>query len=81
MLRALDDGDVGCFHGRYLGEELVGCCLFGYKFDVGLLNHMDFEILNWYNGACLKGVSWMYQSEIYMNVLNKRLVNQEKSIK
>ena len=64
MLRARDDGDVGCFRGRYLVEVLVGCYLFGYKFDVDLLDHKDFGILNLYNGACLKEESWRYQSEI-----------------
>ena len=63
MLGARDDGDVGCCRGRYLVEELVGCYLFGCKFDVDLLNHKDFEILNLYNGACLKEESWRYQSE------------------
>ena len=69
MLRARDDDDVGCYHEKYLGEVVVGCCLFGCKFDDGLLSHMDFEILNLCNGAGLKGEMRNYQSEN----INKRM--------
>ena len=63
MLRAQYDDDVGCYHEIYLGEGVVGCCLFDCKFDDGLLSHMGFEILNLYNGADLKGEMRLYQSE------------------
>jgi hypothetical protein len=61
MLRAQYDDDVD-YHEIYLGEGVVGCCLFDCKFDDGLLSHMGFEILNLYNGVDSKGEMRLYQS-------------------
>ena len=63
-----DGVDLALEDGCCLGKA-VGCCLFGCKFDAGLLNCIGFEILSSYNDVCWLVEMRAHQSESFMETI------------